>query len=255
MAFCTSCGSPLAEGAAFCSSCGQRQNASTAAPAYQPPIGDSFYEEATGILSENEGASFTDLGNNTMGTGKTEPAVATEPAYQPPVYEQPTYQAPTYEQPAHQTPVYQPPVYEQPAHQTPVYEQPAHQTPVYQPPVYEQPAYQQPAYSQYQAPAAPVSKGKSITAMVLGIVALVFCIVDLILSIGGLAVMGYRGAEEYGIMAMIYAIITLGCAVPGMILGGSTSSSTPGKLGKIFGIIGIIMGGIAFFVAFLCMVV
>ena len=230
MAFCTSCGSPLAEGAAFCSSCGQRQNASTAAPAYQPPIGDSFYEEATGILSENEGASFTDLGNNTMGTGKTEPAVATEPAYQPPVYEQPTYQAPTYEQPAHQTPVYQPPVY-------------------------EQPAYQQPAYSQYQAPAAPVSKGKSITAMVLGIVALVFCIVDLILSIGGLAVMGYRGAEEYGIMAMIYAIITLGCAVPGMILGGSTSSSTPGKLGKIFGIIGIIMGGIAFFVAFLCMVV
>lgn len=52
----------------------------------------------------------------------------------------------------------------------------------YQSPVsYQQPAYQQPAYQQpvYQQPAAPVvpGKGLSITAMVLGIISLVFCCV------------------------------------------------------------------------------
>ena len=183
MAFCTSCGSTIADGASFCPACGQRQNAA-ANPGYQAP-------------------------------GYEQPA-----AYQPPVYsQQPSYQAPSYEQP------------------------------------YQTPVYQQNGYETYQYQAAPVSKGKAIAGMILGIIALVLAVVDLILAIAGLAVLGYRGAEEAGVGIMVYAIITLGFALPGMILGKSTSSITPGKLGKVFGLIGVIMAGIAFFVAILCMAV
>lgn len=52
-----------------------------------------------------------------------------------------------------------------------------YQSPVsYQQPTYQQPAYQQPVYQQPAAPVVP-GKGMSITAMVLGIISLVFCCV------------------------------------------------------------------------------
>lgn len=225
MAFCTSCGTPLAEGAAFCSNCGQRQNAAPAAPAYQSPVAEPVYEEATGLLSETDNVSLSD--DTTLLSENAEPTPTAEPAYQPPVYEQPAYQ------------------------------QPAYQQPTYQPPVYQQPAYQQPAYQQYQPAPAPASanKGKSITAMVLGIVALFFSLFDLIYSFIGLAALGtWYGAEAWGGVLIVFSILTLGCAVPGMILGAgaATEGNTPAKLGKIFSLIGIIFGGIAFLMALIC---
>lgn len=59
-------------------------------------------------------------------------------------------------------------------YQSPVsYQQPVQQ-PAYQQPTYQQPAYQQPVYQQPVAPVVP-GKGMSITAMILGIISLVFC--------------------------------------------------------------------------------
>ena len=61
-------------------------------------------------------------------------------------------------------------------YQSPVsYQQPVQQS-AYQQPTYQQPAYQQPVYQQPAAPVVP-GKGMSITAMILGIVSLVFCCV------------------------------------------------------------------------------
>ena len=206
MAFCTSCGSPLAEGAAFCSNCGQRQNVAPAAPAYQAPVAEPVYE-----------------------------APVAEPAYEAPVAE------PTAE------PVYEAPVAEPAAE--PVYEAPAAE-PAYQAPVYQQPMYQQPMYQQYQpAPAAPgANKGKSIAALILGIAALVFCLLDFIYDIIGLSMLGtWYGASAMGGILIVFSLFTIGCSVPGMILGKDGDSK--GKLGKIFSLIGLIFGGITFLIA------
>lgn len=215
MAFCTSCGSPLAEGALFCSNCGQRQNAAPAAPAYQAPVAEPVYEAPAAPVYEAPAA----------------------PAYEAPVAE-PTYEAPAAE-----------PTYEQPAYQAPTYEQP-----VYQAPVYQQPAYQQPTYQQYQpAPAAPgANKGKSIAALILGIAALVFCLLDFIYDIIGLSMLGsWYGASAMGGVLIVFSLFTIGCSVPGMILGKDGDSK--GKLGKIFSLIGLIFGGITFLIAIICL--
>ena len=215
MAFCTSCGSPLAEGALFCSNCGQRQNAAPAAPAYQAPVAEPVYEAPAAPVYEAPAA----------------------PAYEAPVAE-PAYEAPAAE-----------PTYEQPAYQAPTYEQP-----VYQAPVYQQPVYQQPTYQQYQpAPAAPgANKGKSIAALILGIAALVFCLLDFIYDIIGLSMLGsWYGASAMGGVLIVFSLFTIGCSVPGMILGKDGDSK--GKLGKIFSLIGLIFGGITFLIAIICL--
>lgn len=225
MAFCTSCGSPLAEGAAFCSNCGQRQNVAPAAPAYQAPVAEPVYE-----------------------------APVAEPAYEAPVAEpaaEPVYEAPV-AQPAAE-PVYEAPAAE-PAYQAPVYQQPTYQQPAYQAPVYQQPMYQQPMYQQYQpAPAAPgANKGKSIAALILGIAALVFCLLDFIYDIIGLSMLGtWYGASAMGGILIVFSLFTIGCSVPGMILGKDGDSK--GKLGKIFSLIGLIFGGITFLIAIICL--
>ena len=59
------------------------------------------------------------------GAPATQPA---QPVYQEPA--QPVYQEPV--QPVYQQPVYQQPVYQQPVYQQPVYQQPVYQQPVYQ---------------------------------------------------------------------------------------------------------------------------
>ena len=179
MAFCTSCGSPLAEGALFCSNCGQRQNAAPAAPAYQAPVAEPVYEAPAAPVYEAPAA----------------------PAYEAPAAE-PAYEAPAAE-----------PTYEQPAYQAPTYEQP-----VYQAPVYQQPAYQQPTYQQYQpAPTSGGSNGKSIVSMILGIVALVFSLFDFIYIIMGFVALGtwnYYDDATAGAVLLVFAILTLGCAIP-----------------------------------------
>lgn len=216
MAFCTSCGSPLAEGALFCSNCGQRQNAAPAAPAYQAPVAEPVYEAPAAPVYEAPAA----------------------PAYEAPVAE-PAYEAPAAE-----------PTYEQPAYQAPTYEQP-----VYQAPVYQQPAYQQPTYQQYQpAPTSGGSNGKSIVSMILGIVALVFSLFDFIYTIMGFVALGtwnYYDDAGAGAVLLVFAILTLGCAIPGMILGDSSNSK--GKLGKVFSIIGLAFGGLALLIGFICL--
>ena len=231
MAFCTSCGSPLAEGALFCSACGQRQNAAPAAPVYQPPVAEPVYEEPTGLLNENEPVSYSE-----------ETALLNE-----------TPAAPAYEEPAPvAAPVYQPPVYEQPVYQPPVYQQPAYQQAPYQPPVYQQ--------QQYASAPAPsgASKGKSIVAMILGIGALVFSLVDFIYTIIGFIALGtwyYGDDATAGAFLLVYGIVTLGCGIPGMILGkNGGEGNTMAKLGKIFGLIGLIFGAIALTVGFICIV-
>lgn len=216
MAFCTSCGSPLAEGALFCSNCGQRQNAAPAAPAYQAPVAEPAYEAPAAPVYEAPAA----------------------PAYEAPVAE-PAYEAPAAE-----------PTYEQPAYQAPTYEQP-----VYQAPVYQQPAYQQPTYQQYQpAPTSGGSNGKSIVSMILGIVALAFSLFDFIYTIMGfvaLSTWNYYDDATAGAGLLVFAILTLGCAIPGMILGDSSNSK--GKLGKVFSIIGLAFGGLALLIGFICL--
>lgn len=216
MAFCTSCGSPLAEGALFCSNCGQRQNAAPAAPAYQAPVAEPVYEAPAAPVYEAPAA----------------------PAYEAPAAE-PAYEAPAAE-----------PTYEQPAYQAPTYEQP-----VYQAPVYQQPAYQQPTYQQYQpAPTSGGSNGKSIVSMILGIVALVLSLFDFIYTIMGFVALGtwnYYDDATAGAVLLVFAILTLGCAIPGMILGDSSNSK--GKLGKVFSIIGLAFGGLALLIGFICL--
>lgn len=216
MAFCTSCGSPLAEGALFCSNCGQRQNAAPAAPAYQAPVAEPVYEAPAAPVYEAPAA----------------------PAYEAPVAE-PAYEAPAAE-----------PTYEQPAYQAPTYEQP-----VYQAPVYQQPAYQQPTYQQYQpAPTSGGSNGKSIVSMILGIVALFFSLLDFIFIIEGFNALGtwnYYDDAGAGAVLLVFSILTLGCAIPGMILGDSSNSK--GKLGKVFSIIGLAFGGLALLIGFICL--
>ena len=221
MAFCTSCGSPLAEGALFCSNCGQRQNAAPAAPAYQAPVAEPVYEAPAAPVYEAPAA----------------------PAYEAPVAE-PAYEAPAAE-----------PTYEQPAYQAPTYEQPVYQAPVYQQPAYQQPTYQQPTYQQYQpAPTSGGSNGKSIVSMILGIVALVFSLFDFIYTIMGFVALGtwnYYDDATAGAGLLVFAILTLGCAIPGMILGDSSNSK--GKLGKVFSIIGLAFGGLALLIGFICL--
>ncbi len=230
MAFCTSCGSPLAEGAAFCSNCGQRQNVAPAAPAYQAPVAEPVYE-----------------------------APAAEPVYEAPVAEpaaEPVYEAPVAEpaaEPVYEAPAAEP-AYQAPVYQQPTYQQPTYQQPAYQAPVYQQPVYQQPMYQQYQpAPTAPgANKGKSIAALILGIAALVFCLLDFIYDIIGLSMLGsWYGASAMGGVLMVFSLFTIGCSVPGMILGKDGDSK--GKLGKVFSLIGLIFGGITFLIAIICL--
>ena len=138
---------------------------------------------------------------------------------------------------------------QQPAYQQPVYEQPAYQQPVYEQPTYQQPVYAQPVYQQTTS-AAPVQTGdkiKGFVGMGLGIVALIFAIIDFVMIF---AVIGYAPVAA-GLI--VYVIFTIALAIPGMILSakaiGNGFKGVPAKLGKIFSLVSLIIGGVALLVS------
>ena len=169
-----------------------------------------------------------------------------QPVYQQP--EQPTYQQPVYQQP--EQPIYQQPVYqqpEQPTYQQPVYQQP--EQPIYQQPVYQQPVYAQPVYQQTasQPTVQTGDKVKGFVGMGLGIVALVFAIIDFFMIFSVISFAPMAGA------LIVYVIFTIALAIPGMILSvkaiGNGFKSAPAKLGKIFSLVSLIIGGVSFLVS------
>lgn len=106
----------------------------------------------------------------------------------------------------------------------------------YQSPVsYQQPAYQQPVYQQPAAPVVP-GKGMSITAMILGIVSLVFCCVWYIsipCAIVGLILgcIGNSKAKEVGmksgmaVAGIVCSAIAIGLTLLLLLIAGAALAS------------------------------
>lgn len=95
------------------------------------------------------------------------------------------------------------------------------------------------------------AKVKGFVGMGLGIGALIFAVISLIL-VG--PVMAY---PPVGGALLVYGIFTVGLAIPGMLLSGKAIgagvSGKPPELGKLFGLISLIAGGLALLVSLIAM--
>lgn len=107
---------------------------------------------------------------------------------------------------AQQQPAYQEPA--QPAVQPAQPEQPVYQQPVYQQPVYQQPVYQQPVYQQ-AAPTGPRKNGVGTAGFVLGLIALIFFAIGVIV---------FYANPFAAAITLVMLIIALILSIPGLIL-------------------------------------
>lgn len=167
-------------------------------------------------------------------------------------------EAPAYEAPA--------PTYAAPA--TPAYEAPAApyaqpQQGYVQPPqyTYAQPPYVQPMYAQPQPPRSPVSKGKVITGMALGIAGMAMAILGLLYTTIYFFI-SFAMAEmalATAIMGFVFMAFSLPLSIVGLklssdsrALGDQTKMSALGeKFGRVGLVLSIVMGGIAFISIFI----
>lgn len=114
-------------------------------------------------------------------------------------------QQPAYQEPAQ--PAVQPAQPEQPVYQEPV-QQPVYQQPVYQQPVYQQPVYQQPVYQQ-AAPTGPRKNGVGTAGFVLGLIALIFFAIGVIV---------FYANPFAAAITLVMLIIALILSIPGLVL-------------------------------------
>lgn len=159
-----------------------------------------------------------------------------------------------------------------PAQEAPVYEAPAYSAPqqpytqpqqgYVQPPqyTYAQPPYVQPTY--VQPPSSPVSKGRVIPGMALGIAGMAMAIIGLLYT--SIAFLVAAATEpEVAFLAAVYGFIFMAFSLPLSIVGFKMSTTnrlmgdqtTMSRLGVTFGRVGIIlsivMGAIAFISIFI----
>lgn len=157
------------------------------------------------------------------------------------------------EEPTYEDTVYMPPQqgYVQPPQYT--YTQPP-----YAQPTYAQPPYTQPSYAQPPKPASPVSKGRVIPGMALGIAGMATAILGLLYTFCYFMIGVANELEEMVLASAIMGFVFIGFSLPLSIVGYTMSSSNRdmgdtsnmSRLGINFGRIGIVlsivMGGFAF---------